>query len=186
MTKSKKIQELSELWGFCLVDHHKDKDTKHYLNIRYCFGDILYSVEHFGYVFSEYQKDFFTLSAAQDYLITKLEEQTRKECNNQISRHLNPGSWDVEDLNKDIHYWENIIEKLGKIIDIPTDDLEQKLDEEDYWSIKKDLEKMNYHYKLVEEILDKEQIPIKDTKYDMEYSINYRVELLVNKLKNKK
>ena len=133
MTKSEKIQELSALWGECLCGYHKDKDTKHYINIRYCFGDVRYFVEHFGYVFSEYERDFHTLPAAQDYLISKLEEQITEECNNQLLRHADSTSWDVYDLNKNPKYWKNILVKLEKLKNSPTNEIKEKIDEEDYW-----------------------------------------------------
>ena len=184
MTRSEKIQELNELWLSCLVDYHKSCDPKHEITMEYQGGDLQYIVCHFGYIGPEYTKYFNTLSSAENYLFERIKNEINNECHFQIEKHKNPSDWDKEDLNKDIDYWNNILLKLGEIISLKIDDVESNIDEEEYWDIKKKYQNLKYQADLATAILDKEKIPLKDTNYDMEYSLNYRVELLIKTLRN--
>jgi hypothetical protein len=182
MTKSDKIQKLSELWGSCLVGHHKNRDCNHVIETQFSLGSIKYYVAHYGYLCSQYIKTFNTLTAAQDCLIDKLKEQITDECDNQIERHKNPSSWEASEINKDIKYWDNILLELQKIIDLKIDDIPPTIDEEEYLKTKEKYQNLKYDYDLSTAVLDKEKIPSFDEKdKEMKYSLNYRIGLLVKK-----
>lgn len=181
MTKNEKITRLNGLWCSTLVEHHKNRDCQHFLYMEYCFGGIEYIAEHFGYVASEYSEHFHTLNAAQDYLIKKLQEQIREECNHQLYALERPDEYDT---NKDKNYWNNILTELDKIKDLVTDDIESKVNEEQYHDMERKYNSLQFHYGLAEEVLDKNEIPQFSKEYpEMLYSINYRLELLIKKLK---
>jgi hypothetical protein len=178
-----KISLLSELWGKCLVDYHKSRDTFHYINIQYSFGGVSYRVEHYGYVASTYEQTFNTLKAAQLYLVEQLQNQiyetattTKYECE---SDNYDPLS------HKTVQYWDNILTTLTEIKGKPVN---ENLDEVNRIEQLNNTERLyhllEYQEKEAHAILDKAGIPRYDIhNLDLAYSISYRVELLHQKKK---
>ena len=182
MNKSQKIQGLSSLWGQCLCDHHKDRDTKHLITIRYCFGDIQYIVEHFGYIVKEYIMNFHTLNVAQDYLIKKLCEQIKEECDHQLYALERSDEYDT---NNDSDYWNKILSELEITKNLPVEDIEPKINEEQYYEMERKYNQLRYDYDSADKILNANEIPKADIECpEMLYSLNFRLKLLIKKLKN--
>jgi len=85
MNKENVIKELVAIWYSLMIDHHKDRDCHFYLNAHYKYdGQAVYIVEHFGYVYHHYEREFDNLSNAQDFLIAELHRAIVKECNSYI------------------------------------------------------------------------------------------------------
>lgn len=184
MTKSEKIAELSGLWGKCLVDLHKNSDTQHFIYTKYCFGGTKYIVEHYGYVYSPYNESFYTLNAAQNYLIGKLCQQIQEECDHQLYAL---DRLDEYDTNKDKDYWNKILNELEITKNLSTNDAEPKINEEEYHEMERKYNGLKYDYDLCEELLNKNNVPKFSPEYpEMLYSLNYRLELLIKRLRNEK
>jgi hypothetical protein len=75
------ITELTKLWYFTLVDHHKDSDCHFYIKMQWSYGqEPVYVVEHYGYILEETYEKFETYAQAQEYLISYLVEAKTNEC----------------------------------------------------------------------------------------------------------
>lgn len=185
MTNSEKIQELSEIWGRCCTGHHKDRDIRHCITQEYYFGNLKYRVEHFAYIGTNINGSFNTLVAAQNYLIKELHNQIKEQIDWNIESFKNPGEYDTEQT---LEYWGKMMVRFIQIRNQIIDNIPGQINfEEEYWKLKKQNELLNYSNKRIEEILD----DFKIKKYDegdmeMEYSLDYRIRLLINKLKGYK
>ena len=172
------LAKLSEIWGKCLVDYHKSNDPHFLITEDFCFGDVSYRAEHNGYIYESYNQIFNTRAAAENYLIGKIKEQITEECNHQLYAFDHKGY----EINKDPAYWKDILEEV-KNLNIPPAAPENF--EEKYLTLLKQYNNLKYHADLTSEFLDSQEIEYKDDNVpDMEYSLNYRVELLAEKLKN--
>jgi len=187
MTKSEKIQSLQEIWCKIVgMDHHKNCDIQHWMSIRYSYGDVEYRAEHGAYIGESFDKSFNTLIAAQNYLISELSRQIREELNSIMYRCERPDEYYVV---KSMDYWNKLDEEFQQINSIiPSDKPDKEINfEEEYWNLKRRYEIIKYDIDLITDLLDKNDIIKYDKNYpEMEYSVNYRVELLINKLKYEK
>lgn len=184
MTLSEKIQELSEIWGKCISGHHKSNDPIHYISIKYSFGNIEYIVEHSAYIGDDINYRCNTLRAAKEYLCRELIRQIEDQINNNLEFCRNP---DLGESDKPEEYWTALQKTFESVRNIKCSDSPAQVNyEELYFDTKQKYEAQNYHISELEKILDFYEIPRYDDNYpEMEFSVNYRVEKLIEKLRNK-
>lgn len=81
MTNEEKILKLSSLWYNLLIDHHKDRDCHFEIIKTYSYGyEISYTVQHFGYIYKEFHRNFDNQEDAEKWLINKLKIMIRYEA----------------------------------------------------------------------------------------------------------
>lgn len=83
-----RIQQLTELWYSCLIDHHKDRDCHFTIEEQWSYGRYpTYTVHHYGYVADEWHSpEFKSVHSAYKWLIKKLIEQIKDEANGWLER----------------------------------------------------------------------------------------------------
>ena len=169
------------MWGRCLVGHHKDRDSHHYICEKYTFGALVYEVQHYGYISDTTEKIFYSKEAAQLFLVELLTEQIKERCNNALL-NLNHDHYDeVEDGTHE--HWEDILDELENINNIK---LSESLDKDVTVSIERLLNIEQKYNLLKQDVeyahnqLDKLNVlRSDDCKYpEMDFSLGYRIELL--------
>jgi hypothetical protein len=185
MTKSEYIQKLQEIWCKCCAGYHKSNDIAHYINIRYSFGGVEYEVFHNAYIGKDIIQTFNTLDAAQNYLIQELKVQIQDRICFEISRCKDL----TDESEMPLSYWEEVEKAFYPIKDMKPDSIqEQDINfEEEYWNLKKENEYLKHQIDLSKKILDDYNIPktMDEEFFNMEWSLNYRIELLIDKLQKK-
>lgn len=184
MNLSEKIQELSEIWGKVVgVDHHKDKDIRHYIIQEYSFGNLIYKVEHYAYIGEDINCSFNTIRAAQEFLCRELISQIGKE----IDFNIESTGIDSFESTMPLEYWSSLQKTFELVRNIECSDSPAQMNyEELFLEIKQKYETQNYSLKEIDKILDFHNIEKHNSEFpELERSVNYRVELLVERLKNK-
>lgn len=182
MTRQQKIQELQEIW--CRIvgsDHHKSGDVVHYISIRYTYGNVEYIVEHLAYCGDDINKTFYTLSAAEDYLIKELIRQITDQLNFYKER------CPEDKFLQPLEYYLKLENTFNTIKDIvPSDDSLAKVNwEEKYLGLQKEVEFLKFERNYANEVLTKLGISSKigmSGNFGMELSIGARILELKKKL----
>jgi hypothetical protein len=178
MTITQKLQHLSDLWGRCLVGHHKDRDCHHYICEKYTFGALVYEVQHYGYISDTTEKIFYTKEAAQLFLVELLTEQIKDRCNNALL-NLNHDHYDeIEDGTPE--HWNRILKQLDAINDAVTSDkIDNAGEKERLLSIEQKYNLIKQDVEYAHNQLDKLNVLRNDYKFpELDFSIGYRIELL--------
>jgi len=178
MTKNQQIiSKLNQLWCRCCAGHHKNCDTYHILEEKYCFGDITYNAFHNAYVGEDIDQTFNTKLAAENYLIQELKKQIKEQCDFGILRE------EDEDRDISVEEYKNILKDLNKlkIEENPSKNFEEK-----YLELLKTYNGLKYSCDLIDKILEEHNIPEHGEDIpELDYSVNYRVELLIEELNKK-
>jgi hypothetical protein len=180
MTITQKLQHLSDLWGRCLVGHHKDRDCHHYICEKYTFGALVYEVQHYGYINDTTEKIFYTREAAQSFLVELLTNQIKERANNCLL-NLNHDHYDeVEDGTTE--HWNKILKQLDDIndsviLDEPDKDKTNQI--ERFLNIEKKYNFLKQEVEYAHNQLDKLNVLRNDYKFpELDFSLGYRIELL--------
>lgn len=182
MTRQQKIQELQEIW--CRIvgsDHHKSSDVNHYISIRYTYGNVEYTVEHAAYCGLDINESFYTLAAAEDYLVQELIRQ--------ISSQLVFFIDDYSDNDKmqPVKYYLDLQKQFNKVKDvITTDELPEKTNwKEKYLEMHSEVQRLKFELKYADEVLTKLGVGSSigaSENFGMELSIGARILELDKKL----
>jgi len=178
MTLSEKIQELSEIWGKIVgCDHHKDCDVNHWISACYTYGNVEYRAEHGAYIGESFDKSFRTKRAAEEFLCRELIRQIEEQIKSNLE------IYDEKEL-----YWSSLQKTFEIVRNFECSDSgDQTNYKELFLELKGKYESQEYHCREIEKTLDFNNVPKYDAGYpEMKFSLNYRVDLLVEKLKSQK